>query len=231
MQRYNLNIAGGNRISRYFVDLDYLNQQGYFVTDPKNTYPTNNFYKRYIFRTNVDVDLTRTTLMSLSVFGRIRNGNEPGSRTDSIFKNILSTPNNAYPVFNYNGSLAGNNQYTNNVYGQVTRSGYRPTYNRNLAVDLSLKQRLDAVLHGLYVKGLVSFNSYYDEALNRSKSVAVYNVAMRPGVDTVISKIGTDGEQANSSSITAQNRQAYTELQLGYDSTFGKHQVGVTGLY
>lgn len=231
MQRYNLNIAGGNKISRYFVDLDYLNQQGYFVTDPKNTYPTNNFYKRYIFRTNVDVDLTRTTLMSLSVFGRIRNGNEPGSRTDSVFKNILSTPNNAYPVFNYNGSLAGNNQYTNNVYGQVTRSGYRPTYNRNLAVDLSLKQRLDAVLHGLYVKGLVSFNSYYDEALNRSKSFAVYNVAMRPGVDTVISKIGTDGEQANTSSITAQNRQAYTELQLGYDSTFGKHQVGFTGLY
>lgn len=231
MQRYNLNVAGGNRISRYFVDLDYLNQQGYFKTDSRNTYPTNNFYKRYIFRSNVDVDLTRSTLMNLSVYGRIRNGNEPGARTDSIFKNILSTPNNAYPVQNFDGSLAGNNQYANNIYGMATRSGYRPTYNRNLSVDLSLRQRLDGLLQGLFVKGLVSFNSYYDEALNRSKSFAVYNVAMNPGVDTVINQIGSDGQQSNSSSITSQTRQAYTELQLGYDSTFGKHGVSFTGLY
>lgn len=232
MQRYNLNIAGGNRISRYFVDLDYLNQQGYFVTDPKNKYATNNFYKRYSFRSNLDVDLTRTTLMTLSLFGRIRNGNEPGATTAGVYSSILNTPNNAYPVFNNNGSLGGNNDYSNNIYGQIVRSGYRPSYNRNLMVDLSLRQKLDTWLPGLYVKGTASFNSYYEEAIDRRKSFAVYNVKTNPITgETNTSMIGSDGAQSNGSSITAQNRQAYTELSLGYDSTFGAHHVGATVLW
>ncbi|UCJ04732.1 SusC/RagA family TonB-linked outer membrane protein [Chitinophaga pendula] len=232
MQRYNLNIAGGNRISRYFVDLDYLNQQGYFVTDPNNKYPTNNFYKRYIFRSNLDVDLTRTTLMTLSLFGRIRNGNEPGATTAGVYSSILGTPNNAYPVFNNNGSLGGNNDYSNNIYGQIVRSGYRPSYNRNLMVDLSLRQKLDTWLPGLYVKGTASFNSYYEEAIDRKKSFAVYNVKTNPVTgETNTSIIGSDGAQSNGSSITAQNRQAYTELSLGYDSTFGQHHLGATLLW
>lgn len=232
MQRYNLNIAGGNRTARYFVDLDYLNQQGYFITDSKNTYPTNNFYKRYVFRTNIDVDLTKTTLVNLNVFGRIRNGNEPGSETSGIYSSILRTPNNAYPVLNRNGSLGGNAEYTDNIYGQAVRSGYRPNYNRNLSIDLSVRQRLDAILPGLFIKGLASFNGYYDEAINRNKSFAVYKVTPNPLTgDTTISRIGTDGTQANSAANTAENRQAYTEFQVGYDSTFGAHHVSIVGLY
>ncbi len=222
MQRYNLNIAGGGRSARYFVDLDYLNQQGYFITDSKNTYPTNNFYKRYIFRTNIDVDLTKTTLVNLNVFGRIRNGNEPGSETSGIYSSILTTPNNAYPMLNQDGSLGGNAEYTNNIYGQAVRSGYRPNYNRNLSIDLSVKQKLDVLLPGLFAKGLASFNGYYNENINRSKSFAVYNGNV---------KIGTDGTQSNGATNSAENRQAYTEFQLGYDSTFGAHQLSIVGLY
>lgn len=226
MQRYNLNISGGNRISRYFVDLDYLNQKGYFVTDPGNTYETNNFYKRFGFRSNVDVELTRSTFLSLSLAGRIRSGNEPGAGTAAIYSQILSTPNNAYPVTNFDGSLGGNNDYQRNIYGQAVRSGYRPSYNRNLMADLSVMQRLDSWLPGLYAKGTLSLNAYYDESLNRSKSFAVYNVIARPGEDTLINKIGTDGQQSNSSSIVSDYRQAYTEFMLGYDSTFGAHHIG-----
>lgn len=226
VQRYNLNISGGGKLSRYFVDLDYLNQQGFFITDNNlNTYPTNNFYKRYVFRSNVDVDLTKSTLLSLNIFGRIRNGNEPGATTDAIYDNILATPNNAYPVLNADNSLGGNPQYSNNIYGQVLRSGYRPSYNRNLGVDVALKQNLDFI-RGLYVKGFTSFNSYYDESVNRSKSFAVYNFKINPVTgDTTMDKIGTDAAQSNSSSVNSQNRQIYNELSLGYDFTNEKHAV------
>ncbi len=224
MQRYNLNISGGGKLSRYFVDLDYLNQQGFFITDNKlNTYPTNNFYKRYVFRSNIDVDLTKSTLLSLNVFGRLRNGNEPGAGTDAIYDNILATPNNAYPVFNHNKSLGGNLQYSNNIYGQVLRSGYRPAYNRNLGVDVALRQNLDFI-KGLYVRGFTSFNSYYDESINRSKTFAVYDFQLNPLTgDTTLQKIGTDASQSNSSTVNSQNRQIYNEFALGYDTERGKH--------
>ena len=231
-QRVNLNIAGGSKISRYFVDLDYLNQDGFFITDNSlNSYPTNNFYRRYIFRSNVDVNLTKSTELSLNLFGRLRQGNEPGATTSTIFNNILGPPANAYPIFNPNGTLGGNLQYSNNLYGQVLRSGYRPSFNRNLGVDVALKQHLNFI-PGLYARAFTSFNSYYDEAINRSKSFAVYSFALNPANgDTLSQKIGTDAAQANTSSVSQQNRQSYTELMLGYEKRFAQHQVEAQLLY
>lgn len=232
MQRYNLNISGGTKMARYFVDLDYLNQQGFFITDSKNTYPTNNYYKRYVFRSNIDADLTKSTLFSINLFGRIRNGNEPGATTSSIYNNLLLTPNNAYPVTNPNGTLGGNQQYVNNLYGQVLRSGYRPSVDRNLGVDISLRQDLSTLTKGLYAKVLGSFNSYYAEAIDRSKSFSIYNFQLTPpNNDTSYQKIGTDVTQNNATDITSQNRQIYTELSLGYERRFGSHEVGAEVMY
>lgn len=237
-QRYNLNFSGGNEKARYFVDLDYLSQDGFFVSDAKrNSYETNNSFKRYGFRTNIDADLTKNLLLSLNIFGRIRNGNEPGAidgtllgltGTDLIYSNLLRTPNNAYPMLNPDGSFGGNQQFTNNLYAQVVGSGYRPAYNRNLGVDFSLKQKLDALLDGLYVKGKGSFNTYYSELINRSKSFAVYQYTPIPGGDPDIIKYGTDGSQNNSSTQNVANRQIYAEFLAGYDRVFGKHEINAS---
>jgi TonB-linked SusC/RagA family outer membrane protein len=234
LQRYNLNFSGGNEVARYFVDLDYLSQDGFFVSDPnRNSYETNNSFKRYGFRTNIDADLTKKLLLSLNVFGRIRNGNEPGgvdglllgmTGTDLIYTSLFRTPNNAYPVLNPDGSFGGNQQFTNNLYGMVIGSGYRPGYNRNLGVDLSLKQDLDILLKGLYIKGKGSFNTYYSELINRSKSFAVYDYMPNPTGTPIVNKYGTDGSQNNGSILEATNRQIYTELFLGYDHVFGNHE-------
>lgn len=238
MQRYNLNFSGGNETARYFVDLDYLNQDGFFVSDPtRNTYETNNSYKRYGFRTNIDADLTKNLLLSLNIFGRIRNGNEPGALdaglsgitgSDVIYSSLLRTPNNAYPVLNPDGSFGGNQQFNYNLYGQVVGSGYRPSYNRNLGVDLSLRQKLDGLLDGLYIKGKGSFNTYYSELINRSKSFAVYEYLPNPEGKPIINKYGTDGSQNNSSTIELTNRQIYAEMLLGYDQVFGKHEINAS---
>lgn len=238
LQRYNLNFSGGNEKARYFVDLDYLNQDGFFVSDPKrNTYETNNSFKRYGFRTNIDADLTPNLLLSLNLFGRIRNGNEPGAidaslsditGSDLIYTSLLRTPNNAYPMLNPDGSFGGNQQFGNNLYGQVVGSGYRPSYNRNLGVDLSLKQKLDGLLKGWYVQGKGSFNTYYSELINRSKSFAVYQYTPKPGGTADIVKFGTDGSQNNGSSQNVTNRQIYTEFMTGYDQVFGNHELNAS---
>ncbi|WP_316822747.1 SusC/RagA family TonB-linked outer membrane protein [Pedobacter gandavensis] len=238
LQRYNLNFSGGNQIARYFVDLDYLNQDGFFVSDAKrNSYETNNSFKRYGFRTNIDADLTKNLLLSLNIFGRIRNGNEPGAidaglsgitGSDVIYSSLLRTPNNAYPVLNPDGSFGGNQQFNYNLYGQVVGSGYRPSYNRNLGVDLSLRQKLDGLLDGLYIKGKGSFNTYYSELINRSKSFAVYEYFPNPGGKPTINKYGTDGSQNNTSSIELTNRQIYAEMLMGYDQVFGKHEINAS---
>lgn len=233
VSRQNINARGGNKTARYFVDLDYLSQDGFLKTDKTiNTYETNNSFKRFSFRSNIDVDLTENTLLSLNLFGRIRNGNQPGSNVASIYNAFLTTPNNAYPKFNENGSLGGNTEFQNNLYGMAIKSGYRPSVNRNLGADISLTQKLDKFIPGLYASGMVSFNSYYNENINRSKAFAVYTpvVNTTTGV-TTYKTIGGDGTQANTSTASDQSRQVFSRFDLGYDKTINKNTFKAQLLY
>src|SRR3546814_15516676 len=102
-----------------------MNQEGLFRESTENAYSTNSEYQRYIFRSNVNVDLTPRLSMSANLFGRIRDANEPGGGAANIFNALMVTPGNAYPIFNPDSSLGGNINYKNNIYGQSIRSGYR----------------------------------------------------------------------------------------------------------
>lgn len=227
VSRQNINARGGSNTTRYFVDLDYLYQDGFIKEDRNiNTYETNNSFKRFSFRSNIDIDLTKKTLLSLNLFGRLRNGNQPGATSASIYNAFITTPNNAYPLFNENGSLGGNTEFQNNLYGMAIKSGYRPSVNRNLGADVSLTQKLDQFVPGLYASGLVSFNSYYNETINRSKTFAVYTPIVNTTTgETTYRIIGGDGTQANTSTLSDQNRQIFTKFDLGYHKSFNKNTI------
>jgi TonB-linked SusC/RagA family outer membrane protein len=230
ISRYNLNVEGGGNGANYFVSLDYLNEGGLFKTADFNTYNTDVDIKRYIIRSNVNVDLSNSLNVGLNFFGRIYNGNQPGGTVSTILNTMLVTPNNAYPVFNPNGSLGGNRNYSNNVYGQSVYSGYRPDYARDLTADLNLHQKLDVITKGLYAKALVSFNSGLSQQINRSKTFAVYNMKVSSASDTSYEAVGTNGQQANSLSVNSRLTSTYTKVALGYDKIFGQNKLNVQAL-
>src|SRR3546814_6591645 len=67
-----------------------MNQEGLFRESTENAYSTNSEYQRYIFRSNVNVDLTPRLSMSANLFGRIRDANEPGGGAANIFNALRS---------------------------------------------------------------------------------------------------------------------------------------------
>ncbi|WP_316794500.1 TonB-dependent receptor [Pedobacter frigoris] len=222
--RYNLNTSGGGNNARYFVSVDYMNQDGLYKTSDDNSYNTNVNYKRYLLRSNIDVDITKNLVVNLNLFGAIENGNYPGG--SNLYGALASTPNNAYPLFNRNGSLGGNNDFQNNIWGLSTRSGYTLSYDRTISADISLKRTLDDVIKGLFVKATLSFNTGLGDATNRTKTFAVYKETpnLTGGYD--YQKFKVDGVQnAGSSTNTAQTKNLYTEFQMGYDRSFGKHNL------
>ena len=116
LDRYNINIQSGNEIAKFYVALDYQNEGGFFNTADINSYSTNTGVDRYIIRSNVSINLNKTLNVGLNIFGRIQNANQPGGAssnlpqdaTSAIFNAIANTPNNAYSIFNPDGSLGGN---------------------------------------------------------------------------------------------------------------------------
>lgn len=236
--RYNLSTSGGGNSARYFVAVDYLDQQGLLKTSDKNTYNTNSDFKRYIVRTNIDVDLNKNLTLNLNLFGRIENGNAPGTsfvtsfggRTvnlgiNTIFNSLATTPNSAYPMFNPDGSLGGNKDFQNNVYGLSTQSGYTLSYMRDMSADLSLKRTMDDLVKGLWIKGLVTFNTNLSEVTSRGKTFAVYQGTNGPSGITY-QRFGTEGTISAGNSVnTNQYKNFYSEFSTGYDGSFGNHHV------
>lgn len=223
--RYTLNASGGNGFARYYVSLEHVNQTGFFVTSDVNKYNTNNNFKSYVIRSNVDINVTKALSGGIYLLGRILSGNEPGSGTGSILSALVNTPNNAYPVYNPTGTFGGTNLFQNNILAQTINSGYRLNYKRDMLANFYLKQKLDGITPGLWAQIKTSFNATLSEDNNRSKSFAVYQM-ITTNTPVTYNQYGNNGAQANGNSIGYQGRSNYTELSLGYDRVFGnKHGV------
>ncbi|MEO6734505.1 MAG: SusC/RagA family TonB-linked outer membrane protein [Ferruginibacter sp.] len=218
--RYSLNATGGNNFARYFVSLEHVNQRGFLVTSDKNTYNTNNDFKSYVIRSNVDVSVNSSLTGGIYLLARILNGREPGSGTASILSSFASTPNNVYPVYNADGSFGGSGVYQNNILAQAINSGYRLNYKRDMLANFYLKQKLDGIAPGLWAQAKVAFNATLSEDIFRNKTFAVYQTV--PTTPVSYNKYGLDGTQANGNGIVYQGRSNYIELSLGYDKKINK---------
>ena len=238
--RYNVGITGGGSSARYFVGADFLNQGGIYRQDSKNTYSTNTDFKRYSVRSNIDIDVTPTTVLNLNLFGRIQAGNEPTglgadlplatggtviSRIGSgrIFELLYSTPNNASPVFNPDGSLAGNKEYQTNLWGASTQSGYFFNNERDVSADISVKKDLSKLSKGLWVKALASFNTSVSEYILRSKRYEVFEAIV--AADTTYQKFGQALTQENDRKGGRQEKSLYVDFSSGITRDYGKHHL------
>jgi TonB-linked SusC/RagA family outer membrane protein len=219
LNEYTLNSSGGNQNAHYFVSLEYMDQNGNFKTNGMNQYNTNDEMSRYNARSNVTFNITKRLSAGVNIFGSIENLNVPGSLT---FPTIIATPQNAYPIYNQDGSYGGTQQYTNNLEASSISSGYKNDYYRTVSADFYLKREMDDVLPGLWVKAVGTYYSYVDEEINRTKTFAVFQNAPTASGGAAYSKIGQNGVQANSDAVQDQSTANYLEFSAGYNRTFNR---------
>lgn len=213
--QYSLNATGGNRFARYYVSFEHINQSGFFITADSNSYNTNNDFKTYVVRSNVDVNVTKNLTGGIYLLGRILNGTEPGTTTGSILSSLVNTPNNAYPIYNDNGTFGGTSIFQDNIMAQAINSGYRLNYKRDMLATFYLRQKLDALTPGLWAQVKTAFYSTLSENNYRNKSFAVYQMLNTDPI--TYNKYGNDGTQANGNGMDYQGRSSYIELSMGYD--------------
>ena len=115
-EKVSANISGGGKFARYFTALSFYNQEGQYavkpgkyswVSDKIGRYGENVNYKRYNFRSNVDMDITKTTVVNLGVQGNVTENMEPVEGSAAIYRDIINAAPNAFPVRFKDGELAG----------------------------------------------------------------------------------------------------------------------------
>jgi TonB-linked SusC/RagA family outer membrane protein len=240
-QRYNVDVAGNSKSYRYYVSLENFSRDGNFITDPKNAYNTNNSYKRYSIRTNAQMDFNEDITVVLNVFGAMENGNGPGSiavplpnlGVSSIMSSIFETSPLAYAPKNPDGTYGGTAQITNNILANTISTGFIPVDIRTLSADVSLNYKLDDLTKGLWAKGMLSINNYYQQFAGRTKTFAIYYPNTVAG-ETTYTKSGSDGNLAAGQvqySYREQSKQSYINFLLGYDKQIGPHGLHLLASY
>ena len=227
----NLSITGGNNIIRYYTNVGFTNQNGLFKVDNLKDFNTNANFKRYNFRSNVDINVSKNLKMNLSLGGIIFLQNQPGNASVDIFTALRRTTPIDFPILNPDGSLGGNPALPGyHPYGIATQSGYMSTFRNTLQGTFGTQWDLsDLVTEGLSVGGRFAYDYYSVNQMVRQK---YFEVKKYNGIDPVTGNQDYDimrQEQPLGYAISnAANRALYTEATINYNRSFNGHNI--TGL-
>ena len=228
-QAYNLNVTGGGRVAQYFVSLGYYSENGLFKTSDANSYNTNFKYNRYLITSKVNINVTDEFKVSMSLMGRIEEGNQPGGISGTGYSDLLSnvwqTPNNAYPVLNPNGTYGGNASYTQNLYAQTTGSGYISSNTRDVVGTINLKYDFDKLVRGLSVGATGNISSQVRTAIVRTKQAQVFQYSITQQGNEAYDKYGDVSSQTNSYRSVSTYQYMYGKMYVDWERQFGMHGV------
>ncbi|WP_017256964.1 SusC/RagA family TonB-linked outer membrane protein [Pedobacter arcticus] len=205
----NTSFFGGGKTVKYFALLNYQNERGLFDnTSLDKRYDSQLKYDRLNFRTNFDIDLTKTTKFLLNVSGNLNGRNEPGARASGIMDAIYSIPSAAFPVKTESGNWGGTSFYDNNPVALVSSTGVRQPNGRRISVNGQISQDLSAWVKGLSADAAVSYDNGVDYYENKTRTFLYENVSFARDPVT--------GE------ITFTNPTVYgSETDLNYGQSFG----------
>ena len=231
--RASLDVNGGNELLRYSMILSYFGEQGILVTDPKVNYDAKIKLSRYNVRTNVDVNLTPSTLLSVGIGGYLMERNGPGIGIDRILETAFETTPIIHPQVYSNGQLP-KNPSSNNPWALATQTGYVKRSENNIQSNISVQQDIGKLLHslkGLNFRGTFSFDAWSWNKTNRTKIPTYYQAIGRDNEGNLITEILSEGQEFLGYSKEAGGiKTKYLELQLNYKNRFSEDHY-VDGLF
>lgn len=247
--QHNVNISGGTETVRYFTSIGYLYQDGLFKDLPDLDYDNNFKYQRYNFRANLDIDITKTTLLKINIGGILGQTSEPIGGENGIWRTLnMSLPFSSPGIIDgraveNDGSYFGDMSMASGLtalYG----TGYTSKSKNTMNMNLELNQELDVITKGLSfgIKG--AYNTNYTFTKKRSTSREIWNPFYASSIDgsglepgdegfdnTVVYRIKDRDGNLGYAETTGKGRDWYLEASLRYSRKFGDHNVGGLVLY
>jgi len=227
--RASINMSGGGSTARYFVSGSYQNEDGMYKSDQSmKDYKTNSSMSRWNYRANVDMDITKTTLVSIGVSGFLESQNFPGLRNDIWYSLVGQTPV-SIPFLYSNGKVPayGTGNKTN-PWVLATQTGYREYWKNVAQTNINLDQNLKFITDGLKFRAMVAYDTRNENNIDRKKWPEQYNIERRRDRDgnLVMKRVSTESIMYQESSASGY-RTYNVEAILTYDKLINqKHRMG-----
>src|SRR5690606_21342918 len=213
---------------RYFANIGYTEQNGIWKKPDDAKFNTNANFRRYNFRSNVDVNLSKSLVLELGLGSIIQSQNYPGTSSDGILNALRKiTPIN-FPVYNPDGSLGAGSMVNLNPWGLVGYSGYSRQDKNTVQGTFSARWDLsDLVTKGLELSGRFGYDHYYFANKVRAKTFLKKRYYIDANGDEQYQVLQEEGPLGLTVGNTA-NKNVYYEAKLNYTRQFNAH--GLSGL-
>lgn len=248
-QRVNLSVTGGGDLVKYYVSGSFYNESSIF----KNAgniygYDSSINYNKFNFRANVDINLTKSTLLNVNLANIYEKSFGPGfgDNDGQIWGYTFATSPNAFPLQYSDGKLSGPSTDSGfNPWNMLVHSGYREQFWNSAQALVGLTQdvgKLWAPLDGLTANLKFSWDAWNTTAQRRAKIPTFYHARGRDAQggltyddnngDGIWDPVHTGNNELSFSIGRDGTMTRYLEGSLNYSHLFGDtHRVGALVLY
>ncbi|WP_114778606.1 SusC/RagA family TonB-linked outer membrane protein [Botryobacter ruber] len=164
-----LNVSGGTKLVKYFTAVDYMQENDLFkVYDNKRGYEGGYGYNRMNVRSNLDFQLTPTTVLRSNLAGSYGVQKRPRinlNEYNAWISAYVNAPDVFYPQYSDGtwGYYAPNPSRAENSMRVIGTTGYRYNTTTRLNTDFTLDQKLDFITKGLKFSGTLAFDNTFVE--------------------------------------------------------------------
>ncbi len=241
-QKAHLNITGGGRMAQYYISGSFAQDNGILKVDDRNNFNNNIDLKKYLVRSNININLTNTTKAKIRVHGTFDDYVGPVPGGSQLYRSALNVSPVRFPPYyepdatfeHEEHILFGNNEGVDymNPYAELVK-GYRQESKTVMLAQLELEQDFGQWIEGLTARvlGNTIRNAAFD--LSRSYNPYYYDIYRYDRLTDLYylyelnTETGTEYLSYNPGYKTISSS-FYGEASAAYNQTFEQH--GVSGM-
>ena len=252
----NVNVAGGTRFVKYYAAVDFVSEGDLYRQFPSGrNYDTGYDYKRFNIRSNLDFNITKTTVFKVNIAGS--NGVRKSPWSNSVnndwqisqqWAGIYNIGPDVFLPLYSDGSWGYLPHGTNvsNAAQSIAAGGQQTVTTTRLTTDFVLEQKLDFITKGLSARAMISWDNTFVEG-SRGVNDLYTPIQLKwidPETGVVSYKNSYEaydhydyavGNKWTTSGGSVQDwstqRNLNYQAQLNWARQFGKHNVTAMGLF
>ena len=250
-----INIRGGGQTARYFINASFVQDNGNLKNSRENEYNSNINLRRYNFRSNIDLSLSKSTVLNIEIGANMTDMHSPGVGNEAYYGDYMTPAEMLFHYSFFSTPLScpvrvpiGRDQNGEYEWGwgapaqigevnpaeRLFGSGYDKTFRAQIMSQIVLKQDLSMITEGLNFSAAYSFDSFNNTIQNRrrnSPTWAIQGVNDDTG-DFEVKEINRGTDYLGYAHSTSANRAQELKLQLNYNRVFNEdHRVGAMFMY
>ncbi len=252
----NMNVSGGTKFVKYFAGIDFVSEGDlYKEFDNGRNYTAGYGYNRVSVRSNLDFNITKSTVLKVNIAGMNGKSKGPWNQPDWSTWQESQRWNGVYNISSdvfmpqYSdgswGFLPGSTNVDNGALSLAT-GGQQFVTTTRITTDFVLEQNLDFITKGLNFRGMIAWDNTFREDrrgindlynnpqvkwINPETGAAVYKQPYEDydRFDYVQGLKWSVADGAVNNELTQRNLNY--QLQLNWARQFGKHDVSAMGVF